>query len=84
MTAGPGTPAAALSCGTCDGSGVLTVPDASGESASEQACPGSAHDDDPFGESRRDAIDAQTLHDSPGSDDNPRFEDSYFLERRYA
>lgn len=29
----------------CDGSGYFWEPDASGESAHEEACPGSAHDD---------------------------------------
>jgi hypothetical protein len=30
-------------CATCDGSGVLTVPDSDGESASEYACPDPVH-----------------------------------------
>lgn len=35
-------------CATCDGSGILTVPDGDGESASEQLCPNPVHDDDEY------------------------------------
>jgi hypothetical protein len=38
-------PAPRRSCATCDGTGILLVPDGDGESASKQACPEPVHDD---------------------------------------
>jgi hypothetical protein len=38
-------PTPRLTCATCDGSGILTVPDTDGESASTQACPDPVHED---------------------------------------
>jgi hypothetical protein len=44
--AGRPQPAPGEQCRTCDGSGMLTVPDSDGESASEQPCPDPVHDGD--------------------------------------